>query len=131
MSTQTPIRTGLRFGDWLISRGLLSQAQLAEALTDQKIHGGRLGEVLCRLHMLNEEQLVKGLADYLSIDRIRLEDISRINLQVARSLPEAIAQRFCLLAVGMEKEAVVLAMADPLDIVAMDTVRGKIGRAHV
>lgn len=128
MSTQTPIRTGLRFGDWLISRGLLSQAQLAEALTDQKIHGGRLGEVLCRLQMLNEEQLVKGLADYLSIDRIRLEDISRINLQVARSLPEAIAQRYCLLAVGMEKEAVVVAMADPLDIVAMDTVRGKLKR---
>jgi type IV pilus assembly protein PilB len=47
-------------------------------------------------------------------------------MQVARSLPENIAKRFCLIAVGMEKDAVVIAIADPLDIVAMDTVRGKL-----
>jgi len=49
-------------------------------------------------------------------------------LNIARSLPESIAKRFCLVALGEDDSRVVIAMADPLDVIAIDTVTLKMKR---
>lgn len=46
----------------LVSRGLLSNAQLKEALEHQKNDGGEIGEVLVSLGMLSEEQMTQARA---------------------------------------------------------------------
>jgi len=120
------INVSLRFGEWLVEKDLLSQGQLEEALSDQQTKGGRLGEVLRRLNILGDKQVTQALADYLSIKCIDLEDTDQIDIQVARTVPEFIAKRFCLIAVQKIENRLIIAVADPLDIVAMDTVRGKL-----
>ena len=111
-----------RFGEWLLDRKMLDDAQIAAALEDQHQNGGRLGEVLRRLQILPEDQVTLALAEYLRIQRWSVDSLSGINMEVAQSLPERIAKRFRLIVLGMADGTVQVAMADPLDVVAQDTV---------
>jgi type IV pilus assembly protein PilB len=122
------VRASLLFGELLIAKGLLSRRELIEALNEQRENGGRLGEVLLRLKMLKDEQITSSLAEHLAMDYIHFDDITRINMNVARMLPESIAKRFCLVAIGELDDQVIIAMADPLNVVAIDTVTLKIKR---
>jgi len=121
-------RTDLLFGELLVSRGLLSREELIEALNKQREEGGRLGEVLLRLKMLSDEDVTLALAEHLSMEYIRLDDITKIDVNLARMLPEAIAKRFRLVAIGEIDDKVIVAMADPLNVVAIDTITLKIKR---
>jgi len=128
-NTLTPkTRTDLLFGELLVSRGLLGREELIEALNKQREEGGRLGEVLLRLKMLSDEDVTLALAEHLSMEYIRLNDTTRIDVNLARILPEAIAKRFCLVAIGEIDDKVIVAMADPLNVVAIDTITLKIKR---
>ncbi len=120
--------TDLLFGELLVSRGLLSRGELVEALNVQREKGGRLGEVLRKMKVLSEEDVTGALAEHLAIEYIRLNDMSSIDVNIARMLPEGIAKRFCLVAVRETEGNVVVAMADPLDVVAIDTITLKIKR---
>ena len=119
-STLGVLRT--RFGEWLLDRKMLDGAQMATALADQQQNGGRLGEVLRRLQILQEEQVTSALAQYLGIERWSIENLAGISMETAQSLPERIAKRFRLIVLGTSEGTVLAAMADPLDIVARDTV---------
>lgn len=128
-NTLTPkARTGLLFGELLVSRGLLSREELTKALNEQREQGGRLGEVLLRLKMLSGEDVTLALAEHLSMEYVRLDDITKIDVNLARMLPEAIAKRFCLVAIGEIDDKVIVAMADPLNVVAIDTITLKTKR---
>ena len=116
------------FGKLLVSKGLLTQEQLAEALSEQRLEGGRLGEVLFRLKLLKGEDVTGALAEHLSIEYIRFDDEDKINMNIARLVPEAVAKRFCLVAVGEVEGKVLIAMTDPLNVIAIDTVTLKINR---
>lgn len=126
---ESSIRSANRlFGELLVSKGLLTQEELADGLDVQKNEGGRLGEILLRLDLLGDADITTALAEHLSMEYINLEDINKIDLNVARGLPESIAKRFCLIAVGEEDDRILVAMADPLDVIAIDTVTLKMKR---
>ena len=124
-------QAGVLFGELLVSKGLLSQEQLLEVLNKQRDQGGRLGEVLLRLKMLDEKAITAALAEHFSMEYVHFDEthqIDRIDRDVARLLPESIAKRFCLVAVAEEDNHIVVAMADPLNVVAIDTVTLKLKR---
>jgi type IV pilus assembly protein PilB len=116
------------FGELLVSKGLLNREELVEVLKEQRERGGRLGEVLLRLKMLSDEDITMALAEHLSMEYIRLDDITKMDMSIARMLPEAIAKRFCLVAIGEVDDKILVAMADPLNIIAIDTISLKIKR---
>jgi len=116
----------LLFGEWLVNEGLLTRRKLGEALADQNQHGGRLGEVLLRLKMLDDDSVIHSLAQYLSLDFIQLDSPAKFDTEIARMIPEKIAKRFSLVAISQENGRVVVAMADPLNIIAKDTVALKL-----
>jgi type IV pilus assembly protein PilB len=114
----------VRFGELLLSKGLLESRDLTQALNEQQNCGGRLGEILIRLKMLSDEQVRCALAEHLSTERVHL-DINEIDMNVARLVPETIAKRFNLVAIGRRNNKLVVAMNDPLDIIATDTITQK------
>ena len=59
---QTP-----RLGEILVSRGLVSEAQLADALAMQALSGGLLGQLLIRMGALSESDLNKLLSEQLGL----------------------------------------------------------------
>ena len=119
-------KSDLFFGEWLVEEGLVSKEKLDEALRVQQQSGSRLGEVLHNLKILNYSDITDALAKFLSIGRIRLNNISDIDMDVARTLPENLAKRFCLVAVGKIGDRIILAMSDPLNVVAIDTITVKL-----
>ena len=122
-------KTNLLFGESLVSKGLLSHRELVEALNEQRMQGGRLGEVLLRLKMLSDEDVTRSLAEHLSMEYIHFDhDLVKVDTNIARMLPEAIAKRFCLVAIGEEDNKIVIAMADPLNVIAIDTITLKLKR---
>ena len=112
----------VRFGEWLLGRNIVDGSQITAALADQQQNGGRLGEVLRRLQFLQEEQVTSALAEYLRIQRWSIENLSNVDMEVAQSLPERLAKRFRMVALSQSDGTVLVAMADPLDVVAQDTV---------
>ena len=61
-----------RLGDILIDRGLLTDAQLAEALDIQRNSDQRLGEVLIDKGWLTEQDVLRALSAQLSIPDVKL-----------------------------------------------------------
>jgi type IV pilus assembly protein PilB len=118
----------LLFGEFLVSKGLLTHRELTEALKEQRSTSGRLGEVLVRLRFLRYEEVTKALADHLSMEYLHFDDLAKIDMSIARMVPEGIAKRFCLVAIGQIDDKVVVAMADPLNVIAVDTIALKIKR---
>ncbi len=128
--TPKTVESGRRlpFGEWLVSRNSLTHRQLREVLSEQQQHGGRLGEVLRRLKMLDDESVTSSLAEYMGIEYLSLHNPAEIEMDVAREIPERIAKRFCLIGISQDNEHIVVAMADPLNIIAIDTVEFKANR---
>lgn len=114
------------FGQWLINRQLIDEEDLGHALAEQKRNSGLIGQAFKKLNILNDEQLTMALSDFLCIEHISLADVSRIDFATARMLPENVCKRFDLIPVGEDGDRVLLAMADPTDIIAIDTVAVKL-----
>ncbi len=119
------------FGELLTSKGLLSREDLELAMQNQREKGGRFGEVLVRLGILRDEVVTHALAEHLSLEYINLEDSDiseKIDTSIARILPESIATRFSVVVLGEEDDKIVVAMADPLNVIAIDTVTLRLKR---
>ena len=120
-------KANIRFGELLLSKGLLNRRELTEALNEQRSRGGRLGEILVKLKMVSDEDVRSALAEHLATEHVHL-DGKDIDMDIARLVPEALAKRFNLVAIDEKDGKVLVAMADPLDIVATDTITMKTGR---
>jgi type IV pilus assembly protein PilB len=118
----------LLFGEWLVNKNYLTHRKLCEALSEQHQHGGRLGEVLHRLKLLDDDLITRSLAEYLGLEYERLHNPAEIDMDIAKLIPEKIAKRFCLVGINQEDDRMVVAMADPLNIIAIDTVEFKAKR---
>ena len=58
---------GQQLGDVLVLRGLVTHAQVQEALELQAQSGGRLGELLVQMGVLEERDLVGALAEFFGM----------------------------------------------------------------
>ncbi len=112
----------MRLGDLLTSVGLITEDQLQTALDAQKTSHKRLGTVLIEEGIISEQHLIETLEMQLGIDFI---DLSRIHIpmELAQLLPKAIAKKHSVVPVRLNKDELVLAMADPLNFVAIEDVR--------
>lgn len=132
ISNVAETQAGLLFGELLVSKGLLNRDELQEVLDKQHERGGRFGEVLLQLKMLDDTDVTTALAEHFSMEYIHFDDahkLDKIDMDVARRLPESIAKRFCLVAIEEdENNNIVVVMADPLNVVAIDTVTLKLKR---
>jgi type IV pilus assembly protein PilB len=111
-----------QLGDILLDEGLLTESQLMAALDEQVIRGESLGRVLVDIGMLTESQLVKALAAQVGMQFIELADYPVDRAAVAM-LPSALCRRYTVLPVAVHEGFLVLAMADPGNVLAVDDAR--------
>ena len=112
----------MRLGDLLISAGLITNEQLDRALNVQKTTHKRLGAVLIDEGIITEEELIETMQLQLGIDYI---DPTKVNIPVelASVLPKSIAKRHSVVPVKLVRDELIIAMADPLNYVAIEDVR--------
>ncbi|MDH4163668.1 MAG: ATPase, T2SS/T4P/T4SS family [Nitrospirota bacterium] len=106
-------------GEMLIAGGLLKEDQLAKALEEQKRRGGRIGEILIDLGFLTERNLAAFLSKQLHIPYVEIER-QLIDPDVTKLVPAAMAQRLSALPLYRDKDTLIVAMADPLNIYGVD-----------
>jgi type IV pilus assembly protein PilB len=102
-------------GRLLVDKGLVSKAQLDEALRERAIHGGLLGETLLRLGFVFETDLARVLAEQVGIPFLNLETID-VDAGAAGMVPRTLGEELGALPVRFTPEGgLVIAVADPTD----------------
>ena len=115
-----------QLGDILLEEGLVTEGQLMAALDEQATRGESLGRVLVEIGMLTESQLVKALARQVGMEFVELADYPVDRAAVAM-LPGALCRRYTVLPLGFQDGAMVLAMANPGNVLALDDARAVSG----
>ncbi len=115
-------------GAVLQEMGLISEAQLNRALAEQKKTGDLLGKTLVKLGFITEDELVKSLSKQLGIPLVKISD-HVLDTKVVRIIPEDVARKFKVIAVGKSDNRLRLAMIDPFDVFAIDRIEKISGRA--
>lgn len=119
----------IRIGDLLISNGLITEEQLMEALAEQKRTGLRLGRTLIDMGMINEDSLLDLLSRQLKIPFVQLNSY-QFQPHLIAKLPETYARRFRAIVLDEQDEELLVGMADPLDLMAVDDIGRQVGQ-HV
>ena len=103
-----------RLGDVLIDAGVLTREQLERALKEQDAWGGRLGQILLSLGLVDERTLASAIARQLGLPAVDL-DAAKLPKDVTRLLPLELAERYGLMPLGLrgEPKRLVVACFDP------------------
>ena len=119
-----PVRTERfgRIGTTLIERGLITNEQLDEALEIQRSSGRRVGDILVDLRALSAFELARVLADHMGVPFTDLNTKPPDPI-LATLLPEDVARRYDALAIARWNEQLVIAMANPTDLFALDDLQ--------
>ncbi len=125
-TTYAPTFRGQRLGEMLVQAGLITPARLKEALAVQAQTGDRLGQVLVARGYISKQSLGEALGAQRGFPYVNLS-VQTIDEDVLRSLPEWVIHQYKVLPFARVNAEVHLAMIDPQDIVALDTVTAFLG----
>jgi len=107
----------------MVQAGVLTEAQLNEALQLQRQKGGKLGTILIQGGQLTEEQLIRFLAEQCGINFIHLHSVERVDPEVLAKVPENLARQHLMFPVEVKEGALTIAVADPLNVLVLDDLK--------
>lgn len=113
---------GNQLGSLLVANGLLTQESLDAALNEQAQTGRSLGRILIDLGLIRESDLVATLAGHIGLEFIDLGEYA-VDPSAASVISDSLARRYQAIPVGWEDGRLVVAMADPSNVFAIDDIR--------
>jgi len=120
-------QVGRRLGDLLLAENLVSHERLAQAIAEQKKSGEKLGTVLLRRGDISEDQLVHFLSTQYRVPVVTLPE-RVIAPEILKLVPASVARKHSVLPLGRRGPAMLLlAMADPSNVLAVDDVSFRTG----
>jgi type IV pilus assembly protein PilB len=111
-----------RLGELLLRKKLITQEQLEEAIEEQRRSGGRLGFNLTKLGFIKEQDLTTFLSKQYGIPTVNINS-HEIDPEVCKLIPEEVAKKYEVLPLSRTGSTLVLAMADPSNIFAIDDIK--------
>ncbi len=115
------IRQKVRLGDVLIKAGAINPEQLNKALAYQKKSGLQLGQALLKLEFITEEKLTASLSEQLNIPFVDLVE-TKVSQDALKKVKENVARLHKLIPLKIQDGRLVIAMANPLNLLAIDEV---------
>jgi type IV pilus assembly protein PilB len=112
-----------KIGDILVHEGKISDSQLNSALAEQKVSKEKLGVVLLDQGLITEDDLIKVYSMQLGYDLASDEDLFSADPEVVQTIPEDFARQNMVLALRKSNTTIVIAMEDPEDLVAIDSLK--------
>jgi MSHA biogenesis protein MshE len=113
------LKKKIRIGDLLVQNLIISHDQLMAALAEQKKTGRKLGRTLIDLGFIKESELLNFLSRQLQIPFLDIAQYPR-KAEIVKLLPENLARRFRVMLLENNDHDVLLAMADPTDLMGLD-----------
>ena len=112
-----------RLGDMLLEEKLITPEQLQRGVAEQRRTGQLLGAALVQLGILREVDLLRCLERQLGMPLVDVSEIE-VDEQAVALVEEAIAQKYLALPIAIEgRSTLVVAMADPLNVAALEDLR--------
>jgi type IV pilus assembly protein PilB len=116
-----------QLGDILVDQGVLTPLELDEALQRQRLTGEMLGKVLYSMGLCEEQDILEALAVQAGMERVELGKV-QVRDEVMRLLTPDIARFYNCVPVREQDGALVVAMANPLDLSSLDDLHQILGR---
>jgi hypothetical protein len=113
-------------GALLLEEGLLTRRDLDRAVEVQTSTGTPLTRVLVTEGIVEEADLVRALARHIGLEYVNLSEVN-VDPVAAALLPESLARRYMVIPIGFEDDRLVVAMADPGNVLVIDDVRAVTG----
>lgn len=114
--------SNLKLGELLLYSGKVTKEQLNNALGKQKKDGRKIGEILVEEGYITNNDIIEVLEFQLGIPHVDLDKYT-INPDIVSTIPENIARRHELIAIDKKGDYLIVAMADPLNIFAIDDIK--------
>ena len=111
-----------RLGELLVRNQLISDDQLAKAISEQKKEGIRLGAALIKLGYVQEHDLASFLSKHYGVPSINLAEFD-VDPAVIALIPAAVAQKYQLVPINRAGATLIVAMSDPSNIFAIDDIK--------
>ncbi len=115
-------------GNILVRKGLLSSADLEQAIVQQRSVGRRLGDILVEAQLVDPDEISAAIAEQLGIACLRNTDFIRPEPSALELLSAEHANKYRALPLSLIEDRLQIAMADPLDLVARDEIEKITGR---
>ncbi|MEQ8170418.1 MAG: ATPase, T2SS/T4P/T4SS family [Candidatus Eremiobacterota bacterium] len=109
-------------GDLLVKGGYIDEANLEKAREEAKKSGDSLEKALVSLDYFTGKEITGILAKEYGVPFIDLDEVE-IDSHIVRTIPEHLARRYKVIPVEQKDCTLVLAMADPLNVFAIDDAR--------
>jgi type IV pilus assembly protein PilB len=118
-----PVKSfGERIADALVEDGLLTGRQIEELLEQQKKGGVRVLKLILEKAYVTEQDMAVSMGRVLNTPPINLSRIS-IPAEIADLLPREVSHNYKIVPVSRLENKLFIAMADPLNVLALDDVR--------
>ena len=112
-----------RLGDLLLEENLISAQDLQTAVEEQRKTGQLLGATLIQLGLITEDVLLEYLQRQLGLPLVDLNEVV-VDEQVLQYVKEDLARKYLAMPFDVEgKRTLKVAMADPLNVAALEDLR--------
>jgi type IV pilus assembly protein PilB len=118
-----PVKSfGERIADALIEDGLLTMKQVGELMEQQKKEGTRFIKLVIEKAYVSEQDMTVSMGRVLNVLPINLPRVS-IPPEISELLPREVSHNHKVVPVSRLENRIFLAMADPLNVLAIDDVK--------
>jgi type IV pilus assembly protein PilB len=111
-----------RLGEILIKEKLINEDQLKQALVYQQKNGGRLGTVLIKMGMISDDAITEVLSRQYGVPSINLK-YYEVDPTVIKLIPQDTATRYQIVPLARVGATLTIAMTDPTNVFAMDDIK--------
>ncbi len=119
-----------RIGELLVRENLITPQQLQQAIEEQKSQGGRLGSHLVKNGYIKEDELLDFLSKQYGVPAVNLAEFE-IDPAIVQRIPQDVLEQHVMIPINLAGSTLVVAMADPSNIFAIDEVRFLTGYTNV
>lgn len=113
----------LRLGDMLLDEGIITNEQLQQAMSHQKKKGILLGKALVDLSFVSQDVIMAFVGTQLGISHVDLDQIGDLPQEALNSVSAKTCVKQQLIPITRKGNRLQLAMADPLNMMAIDDIR--------
>ena len=111
-----------RLGELLIRENLISMSGLRKAQEAQQKEGGKIGYHLIKTGAIEESKLTEFLSKQYGVPAINLKEFD-IDPEIIKLVKKEVAEKYQIIPVNRAGSTLIIAMADPSNIFAIDDVK--------
>jgi len=112
----------VKLGELLLKENMVSPQQLQEALSHQKMNGGKLGKAFVSLGYVKDEEITSLLSRQYGVPSINLDHFE-VDPAIIKIIPAETARKYQILPLSRSGATLTIAMADPTNVFAMDDIK--------